>query len=401
MEQLKRLMIALGIVLGVLTGITGPAPVTAAASPAAPPLSVALYRYVPDLSRFKTAIQAEWMKRHPNQSLKFVDWNCYESEPQANVDVMVFDDMYLPHYVRQGYLLSLTDQDLENKDDFLPLALDASRIKGTLYGIPQILCTDLLYYRQGDRPLARVRTMDDLYRALGDRKGTSIIPGKNEGLLLEMATKTDIFSFYLDALIDHHQKYTDYASPVTAQELNPAVIKRFQRLEKMIGPNTFAYRKPAGDSYYWARTFGQGHGRAFIGFSEAMSAMEGLDQIDFTPISGCGHKNIPLFYVDSVGVNAAITADKREAAIELANVIAASDTMIRASEPNSTNTSPQYLLPARYSVYDHLGQQYPVYTKLKKIATKPGNNVFRVDSYAADWFTPASERLAQAIKQTK
>lgn len=401
MQQLKRLMLAVGIVLGALIGITGPAPVTAATTPAAPSLTVALYHYVPDLSRFQTAIQSEWTKRHPNQALKFTDWNCYYSDPRADVDVMVFDDMYLPHYVRQGYLLPLSNKDLENRADFLPIGLDASRVNGTLYGIPQFLCTDLLYYRKGDSQLAKVRTMDDLYRAMGDRKGTSIIPGKDEGLLLEMATKTDIFSFYLDALIDHHQTYTDYANPTTAQEMNPDVIKRFRLLKRMIGANTFAYKKPHGASYYWATQFGQGQGRAFIGFSEAMSAMKDLDRIDFTQISGCGHKNIPLFYTDSVGINAAIAPDKRALAIELANVIAASETMVRASEPDSSHASPQYLLPARASVYDQMGRTYPVYTKLKKIATKPDNHVFRVDSYADSWFTPASERLAQAIKQEK
>lgn len=58
-------------------------------------LNVALYGYVPDTERFEKAVQESWEKAEPNVTLNFVNWDCYEEEPTENVDVFVFDAIYL------------------------------------------------------------------------------------------------------------------------------------------------------------------------------------------------------------------------------------------------------------------------------------------------------------------
>ena len=86
-------------------------------------LNVALYGYVPDTERFEKAVQESWEKAEPNVTLNFVNWDCYEEEPTENVDVFVFDAIYLNDYIEKGYLLPLEKNSIEDSEDILDFAL--------------------------------------------------------------------------------------------------------------------------------------------------------------------------------------------------------------------------------------------------------------------------------------
>ncbi|WP_246738549.1 hypothetical protein [Bradyrhizobium sp. CCBAU 051011] len=84
------------------------------------------------------------------------------------------------------------------------------------------------------------------------------------------------------------------------------------------------------DAYVRGVCFSEGHGRAFVGFTETMSKMtpNALATIGFKimPLSNTT-TNRPLFYVDAVGVNTTtVQRGTRNLALQLANVIAATDT---------------------------------------------------------------------------
>ena len=68
-----------------------------------------------------------------------------------------------------------------------------------------------MYTRKEDAALSGVSDILTLYDMLGDRKTEDLIPGENEGLLINLSdvllTKT---MMYLDALMDERQEYTDY-----------------------------------------------------------------------------------------------------------------------------------------------------------------------------------------------
>lgn len=85
--------------------------------------------------------------------------------------------------------------------------------------------------------------------------------------------------------------------------------------------------------------------------------------------------NIPVFYADAAAVNAKVSDEKKALALDFLNMITGKDLMARVSV-NSGN--PLYLLAARYSVYDTLASDYPVYAELKKIASVPNACVFRI-----------------------
>ncbi len=62
-------------------------------------LSVALYPYVPDIKIFKTAVQSVWENLHPDVKLNFISWDCYSDDPPENLDVFVFDAIFLHDFV--------------------------------------------------------------------------------------------------------------------------------------------------------------------------------------------------------------------------------------------------------------------------------------------------------------
>lgn len=115
-------------------------------------LEVALYPYVPDLKRFQAVVQDAWEREHPDATLHFADWDCYASDPDPALDVFVFDGIYLSSFARQGYLLPIPMETVQNAEDIFPFALEGCICGEELYALPQLLCTDLLYTKKTTLP---------------------------------------------------------------------------------------------------------------------------------------------------------------------------------------------------------------------------------------------------------
>jgi len=362
-------------------------------------LNVALYEYVPDVERFKAAVEEKWAAVHPDVSLNFVSWDSYDSDPADSLDVFVFDALFLSHFIEEGYLTSLDMSQVQNADDILPFALDGCTVGGKVYAIPQIVCTNLLYSRKDDSGMADVGTVNELYDVIGTRTSTGVMPNNNEGLLIDMSGGTTKVCMYLDALIDVNQTYTDYYNLPDVNDLNSTALANLALLQSMAGKEQASYWPDNNDSYIRASWFEEGYGRAYIGYTEAMSSMgDFANNVSFRTISLANNPNIPLFYGDVVGVNSAITdQSKKELAIELANIIASADTVIAAISPDENNLYPQYLLPARLSVYKYMQVDYPIYGKLEAIVTNTNNKLFKVGPNVRTWIASAKPVISDYI----
>ena len=129
--------------------------------------------------------------------------------------------------------------------------------------------------------------------------------------------------------------------------------------------------------------------RAYIGYSEAMNEMgESASDMDFRLFSMTDSKNIPVFYVDAAAINAKISNKKRSLALDLLNIITGTDALTRAI---ANDSDPQYLLAARYSIYDAMASDYPLYEELKKIASVPDAFVFRIKPDGNDYLEEAEK----------
>ncbi len=395
---MKR-VISLVLVLSVMvTGCTAQNVPATSSLPENAALKVALYEYVPDMERFKSAVRAGWEQIEPDIELEFVSWDCYDSAPPEDLDVMVYDAIFFQSFVAAGSLLPIPDTAIDNKADLLGFAVEACTVNGAVYSIPQIICTNLLFYRDGDTAVAGADTVDELYDVIGARVTSDIIPGANEGLLIDMSGGTTKLCMYLDGQIDHSQTYSDFDILPDPDNWDVGIISRLQMLLQMAGEESAYYWPDDNDSYIRAKWLQQGNGRAYIGFTEAMSNMgEFADDVSFKLLSSCEHDNIPLFFGDVVGVNASVPADMQESAIKLANLIAAEETMVTAISPDADNQYPQYLLPARAGVYDRMSSDFPIYGELDEIAMDPDNKLFLAGADIYNWLETAKESLEESL----
>lgn len=196
-------------------------------------LQVALYPVIPDLEKFESEIAASWEAEHPDVELQFVDWSCYYDDPPEDLDVFVFDSIFLTEFIEKGYLLPIPERTVENEEDLVSFALEGCREDGVLYAVPQILCTEFLFTRKEDTELADVNDIVTLYEKIGDRRLQTEVPEENEGLLIDMSGGTTKVVMYLDAQIDCNNAYTNYADLSVQDAPSEEAVNLLRLMRKM------------------------------------------------------------------------------------------------------------------------------------------------------------------------
>jgi len=344
-------------------------------------LNIALYPYVPDQARFEHAIETLWTERHPDVELNFVAWDCYAEDPRDDLDVFVYDSIFLYDFLEQGYLLPLTEEDVQNIEDIVPCAISACEDDGAIYAVPQLLCTNILYGRKGDDDISDVQTIHELDEVM-----------EEDTLLMSIPDHLSMAFWYLEVGVDLEQKYSEWTTLPDTDHLDPDIMETLRSLQKMSGMEQMTYVPEDRNSYIRGEWFADDFGRACIGFSEIMSAMgEAADDVTFHRISLSDEPDIPMLFADIASIHARIDDAKKPLAIELLNMITGQEAMNMALSAGQENQSPQYLLSARMSVYDMLSRDYPIYGKLKELVTDPECKVFLV--------RPSGRAFAEKAKQ--
>lgn len=206
-------------------------------------LNVALYGYIPDYGSFEDTVRESWEEAHPEVKLHFVQWDCYESVVPDDLDVFVFDAINLDVFADAGSLLPLSEEDIEDYDDLIPSFMNGFRIDGTIYAVPQLLCTDFLFTRKSDTGMSEIKSIDGLYHALGD-----------SGLLTDYRSDRTKVILYLQALIDEAQVYMDTYPKVEEGTLSERAVLSLAQIRDLRDTD------PEGvvdknDRYYYARRF--------------------------------------------------------------------------------------------------------------------------------------------------
>jgi thiamine pyridinylase len=200
--------------------------------------------------------------------------------------------------------------------------------------------------------------------------------------MLDMAGKTTNATLYLDIA---HSVNGIYPLP-QPQQPNATYIGDQKTMLNIASFWDVTSENP--NAYIRGVWYGQGYGRAFMGFTETMSNMsaEALSTIGFKvmPLSNTtGHQ--PLFYVDAIGVNTT-TAQRgtRNLAVQLANVIASTEVTVESFRAPPQGGNPQYLMSVRHSVFQQLEQTYPIYKRMHQLVN---NNpiAFKLDKDARSW----------------
>lgn len=365
-----------------------------------PGLNVALFPYVPNVERFQKGIEDAWKKIHPEVPLSFQTWDCYEeTEIDDSLDVVTFDAIFLTEYARNNELLAIDPGDINDRDGILPFVRDGLVLDGKEYGIPQMICANLFFYRDGDEEVAKASNIGKLYEALGDNNSAEVRPENGKGLLVDMSSGTGNTCLYLDAIIDTRAVYTDFTVMPDLEKINEQAIEGLNRLILMAGREQ-AYYYDENDDYIRAKWFGEGSGRAYIGYSESMANMGDISKVKIKTMSLADREDIPLFYVDMVAANSSLTdnPEKKDLALELINLMTDREVMTEIIGGGETET-PQYILPARSACYTDLEEKSSIYTQLKSITGKEGNHVFRMGGDAHEYIKTAKKVLPNYLLQ--
>ena len=365
-------------------------------------LTVGLFPWVPRLRQFETVIATAWEKRHPGIALEFVLWDCYSSDPPRDLDLFVFDAVFRDYFQQRGYLQPLAENELERPADVLPYALQAARAGGTLSGIPQLGCASLLFYRRGDGALEAARDLGDVVAALGEGAYAGLKPPPGKGLLVDLSDPTADACLYVEALVDTYGAYS--ADPPLAPDagrLDPWAVDNVRALLNMASRRQARY--VSDDQFRRAAWFARGFGRAYIGYSESLALMGEASQseVAFKLMPMSQRANVPLFYVDLIGVNRALgVGPERALAVELANLMASTDVLVEAMGPWRGDASPQYLFPVRRSVFRALEQRFPLYSEMEKLSAGAETRPFLLGAESRRWFRTMGPAIRRQVFAT-
>ena len=355
------------------------------------------------MEQFQTAITAAWASARPDVSLSFLpaqDWDGgYSDNPPPSADVYVFDAMFFEYFRSQGWLEPMGAGEIDDLDDFVAYAIDGVEVDGQYYAIPQLGCANILFYQQDDTPLANATTLSEVEDALRQCAYTSKIPPDRRGLMVDMSGGTTNASLYLDTV---HSVTGEYPPPLPwdQSQINPAAMSNMRLLLAMA-----SYENGTADEnapYERGTWFSEGWGRAVVGFTESMSAMsaETRESIGFKVMPLSDNDRSAMFYADVIGVNTTTNQrGTRDLAVRLANVMASSATMVAGIGPDSYHPYPQYLMATRPSIFQTLGQSFPIYNEMFGLVRANNPVIFSISDQSRDWLAAMKNTIRTTARE--
>ena len=139
-------------------------------------------------------------------------------------------------------------------------------VNGTVYGYPQWVCANLLFYRSNDSAIANAKTLSDLEAAIRPEHPAA------SSLLADLKGKSTLGEFYLMSLFDQFHDWSvikqyNFTGPLSANDRQVSDIATLAALCNH-GYCHSGVRHNFPDSY--ARKFARGKGRVLIGYSESL-----------------------------------------------------------------------------------------------------------------------------------
>lgn len=371
------------------------------ASAAIETLTVALYPYVPRLDQFEDAIKQAWGQVQPDVTLKFITddkvWDGgYKKDPLPEWDVYVFDAMFFEYFKSKDWLESLAASEVNNLSDFLPYAIEGVKVEDKYLAIPLLGCANILFYQESDQALAYAKKLSQVQAALSQCTYSSLIPPDRRGLMLDLAGGTTNVTMYLDAA-HSITGVTPLPMPQNQSEIDKDAMANVRSLLAMA-----SYWNGTADDLepYERGTWFNEYGRGYIGFTESMSAMspEMRSEIGFRVMPMANGDEPHMFYADVIAVNPKTNnRGTRKLAVQLANVMAASDTVRASIGPDSSNEYPQYLMAARPTVFNKLGEKFPIYNDMLALV-QPDAIMFGLDEHVRDWLTSMKNTIRNDVR---
>ena len=104
-----------------------------------------------------------------------------------------------------------------------------------IYAIPQLLCTNLLFSREGDDEVRNVSNIRELYEVIGDSTDMELPPPEADDLLVRIPYPVDLMFWYLETEIDLEQRFSEWISIPEAGRLDPDIVEVLTAVRDMAG----------------------------------------------------------------------------------------------------------------------------------------------------------------------
>lgn len=358
-------------------------------------LRVGLYPYVPRVSQFQAAISAAWKQLQPRVALQFVYWDGgYGQLPSADLDVFVFDAMFLDDFRERGLLRGVRPAELLKPNDFLPYTLRDVMVERQYHGIPMLGGAEFLIYRKGDEDLEQITTLSQLVNALGTCSYSSPGPPEQRGLMVGMAGAVANARLYFAAATAATSQWP-LPLPWGAGQFDRFAVNSLQTL--LQAGSYYNSTLSFTDPYQRARWFAQGRGRALAGPSDLLAALgPALGEVDLTllPLSDDPVAR-RLFYAQLIGIH----PQSRYPAwsLELANLMSSTEVLVASLAPYGGQPA-QYLMPVRRSALRELGRSDPLYRKMAQAADRARPFLLHLGPRVRQWLGQAPEELRRQVR---
>jgi transketolase len=251
-------------------------------------------------------------------------------------DVFVTDSLFLPELVKQGHIIELSNTTGEEVFSF---AADGARVDGKNYAYPQLVSSYFVFSASSTKDAATsAKSIYDLSN-LAQKGSVRLVYPK-------VAEDYNVVFHYINATSRN-------ALPTNASEVSKDFTAKYKKVIDATQVETVA------------EFFNNTDGAVLVGYSQYVSG-HNVDDLHVQILQDeNGQKN---YFVDVVVVSSSVPEWKRNAAIQLARVIASGDVLIAAAEK-----SKPYYLPASKKALQSLSQKDPLFKQLYNIVNDESN----------------------------
>lgn len=215
-------------------------------------------------------------------------------------DVFVIDSLFLPELVKQDQVIELSNTSAEEVFSF---AAASARVEGKNYAYPQLVSSCFVFSSSSTKDaVTSAKTIYDL--------GNLAQKGSVRLVYPKVAEDYNVVFHYINATSKN-------ALPNNASEVSKDFAAKYKKVIDAIQVETVV------------EFFNNTDGAALVGYSQCVSG-HNADNLHVQILQDeSGHKN---YFVDVVAVSSSVPEGKRNAAIQLARVIASGDVLIAAAE---------------------------------------------------------------------
>jgi len=352
-------------------------------------LTVALYPYIPRLEQFKEVIESAWKEVHPESTITWAgDWDGgYYQDPDSRFDIYVYDACFLDYFRGQNWLYPIPEDRVPDRLDFFQFVLDGVLREGHFDSVPQLLCTNILFYEANDPGLGRARTLSEVTEAIGTCTFYDRRPQDRTGAMVNFSESQAIAFNYVQSEQERTATFP-IRYPWSREDVN---LESVSCLKKIIASSSLENVLYDSDELYVrAEWFGQGSGRAYVGFTESLSrvtpAVAGTLALKRMPwADNPDGIQTPLFYSDLIAVHpATLVRGTTGLAMELVRIMSSSRVLTDCIGPYQRQR-PQYLMPARISVFEVLADEWPLYGKIEDMVRSVDPILMNLGPDIRDW----------------